>query len=279
MTAPAHRPQSDREYVGLLTQVMSNTFDADYETVAARRASEPASTRGAGPIWLAVGLAGFGVILGVSALSTEESQPGVEAERAELVQQIQTRQADLDAMSAETSTLQDEITGLSEAVAEESSTNQELTERLDSLAVAAGTTTVTGPGVTVTADDAPAGSGAGTGGTIIDRDLQLLANGLWEAGAEAVSINGQRLTTLTPISFAGEAITVNFKSISPPYVVQAIGDPETLPARLLETDAGATWTGLRSNLGIRFDVEEKPRMTLRGDPREHLRYASSGGGT
>lgn len=276
MTTPSHRPQPDREYVGLLTQVMSNTFDADYETVAARRAKEPARTRGSGPIWLAVGLAGFGVILGVSALSTEESQPGVEAERAELVQQIQARQADLDAMAAETSTLQDEITGLSEAVSEESSTNQELTERLDTLAVAAGTTTVSGPGVTVTTDDAPPGSGAGTGGTIIDRDLQLLANGLWEAGAEAVAINGQRLTTLTPISFAGEAITVNFKSISPPYVVQAIGDPETLPARLLETDAGVTWTSLRSNLGIRFDVEEKPRLTLRGDPREHLRYATTG---
>jgi len=276
MTAPAHRPQPAREYVGLLTEVMNNTFDADYETVAARRAGEPDRTGGSGSIWLAAGLAAFGVILGISALSTEESQSGVEAERAELVRQIQDRQAELDAMAGEVSSLQDQITDLSAAVDREVSTNQELTGRLEALSVASGTTSVTGPGVVVTVDDAPPGSGAGTGGTIIDRDLQLLVNGLWEAGAEAVAINGHRLTALTPISFAGEAITVNFKSISPPYVVQAIGDPETLPARLLETDAGVTWTGLRTNLGMRFDVEERARLTLRGDPREHLRYATLG---
>jgi uncharacterized protein YlxW (UPF0749 family) len=252
---------------------MNNTYDADYETVSARRAGAPRPTGGAGPVWLAVGLAAFGVILGMSALSTEEARPGVEAERAELVDQIQKRQSVLDALAGQASTLQDDITALSESVAAGVSNNQELNEQLDTLGVAAGTVAVSGPGVTVTTDDAPAGSDAGTGGTILDRDLQLLVNGLWEAGAEAVAVDGHRLTTLSPISFAGEAITVNFKSITPPYVVQAIGNPETLPARLLESDAGAAWTSLRANLGIRFDIEEKSRINLRGDPRDHLRYA------
>jgi uncharacterized protein YlxW (UPF0749 family) len=110
-----------------------------------------------------------------------------------------------------------------------------------------------------------------------DSDLQLLANGLWQAGAEAVSIGGQRLTTLSSIRYAGRAITVDYRSLTPPYVVLAIGDPDTLAARLLQTEAGSTWVSLRENYGIRFDIETSPEVTLPADPHDSLLYAREPG--
>ena len=98
------------------------------------------------------------------------------------------------------------------------------------------------------ADDAPATLGLPTGGVILDTDLQSLVNALWTAGAEAISINGNRLTSLTAIRFAGRAITVDYRSLTPPYVIDAIGNPETLPARLLETPGGQAWIGSEGEL-------------------------------
>ena len=63
-----------------------------------------------------------------------------------------------------------------------------------------------------------------------DGDLQLVVNALWAAGAEAISINGQRLGPTTAIRFAGEAVLVDFRPVTNPYEVSAIGDPDTLSA-------------------------------------------------
>jgi len=140
----------------------------------------------------------------------------------------------------------------------------------------AGTLAVSGPGMEITADDAPADR-PGNGGVILDTDLQALANALWMAGAEAISIDGHRLTSLTAIRFAGEAITVDNVSLTPPYDIVAIGDPATLPARLLETPGGQTWLGLQANFGITFDRVTKDDVTVPADPHEHLLYAKPEG--
>ena len=57
-----------------------------------------------------------------------------------------------------------------------------------------------------------------------------MVNALWAAGAEAISINGQRLGPTTAIRFAGEAVLVDFRPVTNPYEISAIGDPDTLPA-------------------------------------------------
>jgi len=58
---------------------------------------------------------------------------------------------------------------------------------------------------------------------IHDTDLQLVVNALWAAGAEAIAINGSRLVATTPIRSAGGTIVVNFRPLSPPFRVLAIG--------------------------------------------------------
>lgn len=264
-------PESTR-YVGLLTQVMTNTLDEDYQAAADRRAAageERPRPRAGG---LITGLALFGLLIGVAALSTQQNQPRLEAERDELISQIQAREESLDELQRMIGDTRDEITVLQENVADEVESSTALRRRLDSLGIAAGTVAVEGPGIVITADDAP-GADPRSGGVIRDHDLQALVNGLWEAGAEAISINGRRLTALASIRFAGQAITVNFQSLSPPYVIQAIGDPETLPAMLAQTEGGQLWLSLELNFGISYDYETEESMLIPAQPRDHLNYA------
>jgi uncharacterized protein YlxW (UPF0749 family) len=262
-----------RQYVGLLTQITDNTLDEDYRQVAEARTSTDSARGGLAGIGVVLVL--FGLLIGVSAVSTRQDQPRLEAERDELIDQIQSHEARLDEIESSSADLRDQIRILQDSVAEEIENSGALQARLEALGVSAGTLEVRGPGMTITVDDAPDSDGS-TGGVIRDQDLQKLVNGLWVAGAEAVAIDGHRLTSLTAIRFAGEAITVDYRSLTPPYVVDAIGDPSTLPARFTQSDGGQLWLSLEANFGIRFDSETKDSIVIPADPHEHLNYATRG---
>jgi uncharacterized protein YlxW (UPF0749 family) len=148
---------------------------------------------------------------------------------------------------------------------------QRLQARKQRLGMLSGALPVTGPGIVITADDAP-NAGAQQAGQVLDTDLQKLVNALWVAGAEAVSINGQRVTSRTAIRGAGSAITVNYRSLTRPYVVRAVGNPDTLPARLLETEGGRAWLDLQVNFGIEFDTETRSRIVVPGSPPAPSRF-------
>jgi uncharacterized protein YlxW (UPF0749 family) len=274
----APSPLPARHYDDLLTQIMGGAIDPDYRVAAARRdAPVPGRSQpSAGRTATVAAVAAFGVLIGVSALQTEEDRPAQVAERAQLVAQIHSRQTRLADLHSELTSLQEDVSTQQLRLGRQIVSQRQLDDQVTELATLAGATEVAGPGVTVTVDDAE-GSGSGLGGVVRDSDLQLLANGLWQAGAEAISINGQRLTTLTSIRYAGRAITVNYRSLTPPYVVQAIGDPDTLAARLLQSDAGSAWVSLRANYGIGFDIETSPEVTLPADPHASLRYAREEG--
>ena len=124
----------------------------------------------------------------------------------------------------------------------------------------------------VEVDDAPAG-GADARDRVLDIDLQILANGLWQAGAEAIAINGHRLSSLTAIRSAGDAITVDYRSLTRPYRVEAIGNPRTLPARFAETAAGAWWHELATNRQMGYEASTPASLVLPADPGLVLRHA------
>ena len=142
--------------------------------------------------------------------------------------------------------------------------------RLDRLGVLAGAVPVRGPGIRVVVDDAPGATSAKL--QVQGQDLQKLANGLWTVGAEAIAINGQRLTSLSAIRDAGSAVTVNYVSLRRPYTVSAIGNERTMGADLLDTSGGQTWATLQS-FGLKFDVNTKDTMLLPAAKRVTLRYA------
>ena len=152
---------------------------------------------------------------------------------------------------------------------------------LDRLSQLAGLTAVMGPGVVVTVDDAPAPSpGAEDGGSddlgqVLDVDLQEVVNGLWEAGAQAVSINGHRITSLSAIRGAGSAVLVDYRPLARPYVVMSIG-PTSMERAFKSGQAGEDLADLHSGYGIRFDVEQHDRGDRAGGHVGHAALSEGG---
>ena len=96
-----------------------------------------------------------------------------------------------------------------------------------------------------------------------DSDLAILVDGLWNAGAEAISVNGKRLTNLTAFRNVGPAIHIGITPLVPPYTVLVIGDPDTLPANLLESTFGQQWYSLVESLGFVYDIDPDDSLPAR----------------
>lgn len=250
----------------LLARLASQSLDDDYATVAARGGADglpPARSRRVTGAVFGVSLAVLAVLLTVSVVRTRDSASQLAADREALISRIQVEQEAVGQLQQQVDDLDAEVDRLRTASVELISAEAAVEDRLGRLQVVTGSVPVSGPGVRITVDDAADGSPQGR---VRDTDLQLLANGLWQAGAEAIAIGGQRLTTRSAIRTAGQAITVNYRSLSPPYVVTAIGDPETLPADFLETPAGQAFFDLRANFGIGFELQTPSALILPGRP-------------
>jgi uncharacterized protein YlxW (UPF0749 family) len=255
--------------MGLLAYLSENSLDEDYARVAARRdSSEKATKPRAGPTALVV-LAAFGLLVAVAGVQTSRGAAATAADHAALVRQINTRQARLNAEQTRLSRLHSEVRQVQQRLSSATTAGRAVKTRAAALGTTVGSRAVTGPGVKVVVDDSPSGV------QVQDRDLQLLVNALWQVGAEAVAINGQRVTSLTSIRTAGEAITVNYRYLNTPYVVRAIGNKSRMPASLLDTAGGQRFLALRSDYGVRFEIDTEDSMTLPPDHRVRLRDATS----
>ena len=248
MSAPTvRRPDASMD---LLRQITEQPIDPDYAAVAARQhggdADDPAPTDGRRrPLRWALTLAAVlaGTLFAIGAVQTTQRAPLLASERQELIARITAAETAQDAQRARVAALDADITGLRTTAASGDTEAEARLAQIEELGIDVGTVAVTGGGVVVTVDDAP-GSQGDARDRVLDQDLQILVNGLWEAGAEAISVNGHRLSTLTAIRGAGEAITVDYRSLTRPYVVEAIGDQRTLPASFAQTTrvpGGTTW--------------------------------------
>lgn len=260
----------------LLDFITTHSMDEDYAHVAARptREKAPQQTRPGLAALVAMGL--FGLLVATAAVQTARNAGEESGGRDSLVTQVKARTAQVDARRARVTSLREEIASLQMLYLETTSQGRLLSARLDRLGVATGALPVTGPGVKVVVDDAP--GAVGPVEQVLDEDLQKLVNALWASGAEAISINGQRLSNLSAIRSAGQAITVNFVSLRRPYTVLAIGNPDTMPARFVETEHGRDWLDLRTVNGLQFTMTSEDSIRLVPAParRLTLRHARQG---
>lgn len=247
----------------LLKQIVAQPIDPDYAVVAAREPDRHKRHSTSSRLAFAVIALVIGVLFAVAAVQTTRSRPEAAKERDQLVARIKTAQARRDTLRNQSNALAAQNARLRSAALGTDAQAQRLRTRLAGLETTTGADSVSGPGLKIVVDDAPGNS---QNGQVLDVDLQVLVNGLWGAGAEAIQINGQRITALTAIREAGQAITVNYVSLNPPYEVDAIGDPRTLQARLLETSAGPWWNALKNNQGMRYDISESRQLRLNGVP-------------
>lgn len=108
-----------------------------------------------------------------------------------------------------------------------------VTEQLEASEKLAGTIALTGPGVTVTMSDSKNPNLTSETSLIHDSDIRTVVNELFASGAEAVSINGERLVSTSSIRCVGPTVIINNTRLSVPFVITAIGDPKTLEAGLI----------------------------------------------
>jgi uncharacterized protein YlxW (UPF0749 family) len=208
----------------------------------------------------------------VAASTTSSQLPADDTARADLVAQLKKGRADLADERGQVEALRRDVATLRDDVLGSTKLSGQLRAQLSALGVAAGTTAVRGPGIVMEIDDA---SGATDDrNKVLDMDLQRIANGLWEAGAEAIAINGQRLGALSAIRGAGAAITVNFRSLNRPYVISVIGDRAALPGRFAESTSGRAWLDVQRRVKLRFQLHTAKMVELPAVPTRTLRYAS-----
>jgi uncharacterized protein YlxW (UPF0749 family) len=268
-TAPASTPTQRPvdASMDLLNQIIRQPVDPDYALVKAR---------GDGPTRRGIAFAVVAIVIGamfaVAAVQTNRSAPVLAGERTELISRIKAAETEQDRLRERATALADEIATLRAGALGDDDTASALQSQINALDPIVGNVAVKGPGLLVVVDDAPTG-GDQRQDRVLDMDLQVLVNGLWQAGSEAIAINGHRLSTLTAIRGAGDAITVDYRSLTRPYRVEAIGDPRTLHARYVESSGGIAWNELAQNRRMRYEISSMEEMTLEADPGMVLRYA------
>ena len=135
---------------------------------------------------------------------------------------------------------------------------KELSSDLARAQFLAGLTDVKGPGVVVTLNDSkkpmpPMPAGFAPPNIIHDTDIAAVVNELKAAGAEAISVNGQRIVAVSPVRCVGPTVMVNFTPQTPPFVIKAIGNPKTLYTAI-ELPGGVT-QGIRATDPAMFTTQ------------------------
>lgn len=273
--------------MSLLVDMMQDTLDQGYAERAARRrspvaAAAPRERRRSGLVSLAA-LVAVGAVTGTAVAQVRDRSAADQGLRGELAAEVAERTAQSDALAARVARLRDEVAAVREQALGTDAAGRAAARRLATASAVSGTTAVRGPGIVVTVDDAdtddPEGPDPLRGGTVpegrvSDTDLQDVVNGLWAAGAEAVAVNGQRLTALSAIRSAGESVLVDLRPLAPPYVVEAVGDPAALEVGFVDGPSGRRLTTLTSLYGLRFEVRRADELTLRAAGLPRLRHAT-----
>lgn len=283
MTTPDGGPRDGNERrtftPDFLTELFRNPLEPGYADAAARRA------RGEGPSGTtrtlisgvsALTMVVLGFLLVVAYQQTVADEPARSRAHDTLVDQVQDRRADTGELQDRADELRAEVAALRER-----ELGGAAVARLRDLEAATGLAPVRGGGAKVQLSDGPTPINPLTGerkteARVKDTDLQLASNALWAGGAEAIAINGQRLTATSTIRQAGEAILVDFRPVSSPYEVIAIG-PENLADKFRAGYAGQFFEELVRRFAMSIDTSEVENVTLPAATELKLRVAETAG--
>ena len=156
---------------------------------------------------------------------------------------------------------EDELAKLREKVLSQNTDSENIKGQLNDINILLGYREVSGQGLIITLKDANASTvkGNATDFIVHDGDLLEVVNALKNAGAEAISINDQRIVNPTAITCAGNIIKVNGEKLGSPFVIKAIGLTEKLNGAL--TMPGG-YLELLENDGVQVKTEETTNIVI-----------------
>ncbi|MET8061417.1 DUF881 domain-containing protein [Streptomyces microflavus] len=276
--SPPARPDAS---MSLLNNVMDHSLDDGYAEASARRRADgsaglPRTLKS--KLGLAAGLVVAALVVTLGAAEARVSAPVVAKEREELIDRINAETRAADTLESDVDKLRTDVSERQRKALERHGGDQG-----ELVALLSGATPVEGPGVKLVVDDAKNTDQGGGGpresssfadtGRVRDRDMQRVVNGLWESGAEAIAINGQRLTALSAIRAAGDAILVDNRPLVPPYTVLAVGDGKNLAAAFQDSADGQYLNALKESFDIRTSLSEQAKVRLPAAPSLIVRTA------
>lgn len=246
----------------LLRALLSEHLDPGYAAAAARRSRSTSPPRRrarvAGWFWQALAAMLVATVFAAAVAQARSVAPGVRSAQQLLATSVRSTQAAAAKLAQRRSALAARVDDVQRLALADNAAGQRLLTQLDALSLAAASTAVIGPGLTVTITDPGVGPNLsdvskqrvkGSRQIILDRDLQLVVNSLWASGAEAISVAGTRIGPNVTIRQAGGAILVDNNPTSSPYTILAVGpkhgmrdmfgnSPGLHRLRLLETSYG-----------------------------------------
>ncbi|MCL7452630.1 MAG: DUF881 domain-containing protein [Anaerolineae bacterium] len=211
-----------------------------------------------------------GLILGLLlALGWSSQAPNY---AAEVGRQSSTVRLSIEKLEREQQDLKATLAMLREELAQQRLAAAADTDRLEALGaelerqqLLAGLAPVQGPGVTVILDDSEAQipvAGDPNAYIIHEHDLRDIVNVLWMAGSESIAINNERLVNSSSIYCVGSTVMVNDTRLSPPYRIQAIGNPRVQQDYLRNPSYLRSIKEKQRLYSLRFEVEARSSLTL-----------------
>lgn len=261
----------------LLTVITEQSLDLDYEHAArrkARRSAEPAggpTGAGASAHGITVGttivVVVFGVLLAMAAIQTLRTAAVRNASNAELISRIDARRTALTDLQRRTAQVQQSTANLRSTSTGLGKQLQQANGTIQHDGQLAGFAAASGPGVQAVVADAPDGNPSGQ---VRDEDLAKLVNGLWRAGATAISVNGERLTAASALRNSGTVIRTNGVSLSSPYTVLALGNAATMVPAFEQSTTGHQFDLLVQRFDMPFTLQNESKLTLPPAPASLL---------
>ncbi|MET1006081.1 MAG: DUF881 domain-containing protein [Propionibacteriaceae bacterium] len=201
-------------------------------------------------------LAGLMVIASALNARGTDLRPGRNTDLVSLVQS-ESRQNTL--LASQLTMLRADVDELSR----ESNTDPGLEPQVEQQAALAGLRPVVGPAVSVTLNDAPetvAAVGVDADLLVVhQQDIQAVVNALWSGGAEAMTIQGQRVISTTGIKCVGNTVVLHGIPYAPPYVVSAIGDQQRLQNALANSDYVRIYKQYVDAYGLKYEESSVSR--------------------
>lgn len=188
---------------------------------------------------------------------------------AELIVAQQRRVAALDATA---NRLRRQIEAATDEASRGDARVAELQAANDALATPVGLSALKGPGLHITLDDAPRldpgeqrpGNPQPDDLVVHEQDVLAVINAMWAGGADAVSVMGDRIIGTSAVRCVGNTMLLHGKVYSPPFVVEAIGDPGRLSRALEESRGVQLFQSFVEAYGVGFSVTEVDEVTVRG---------------
>ncbi|WP_375498954.1 DUF881 domain-containing protein [uncultured Jatrophihabitans sp.] len=277
---PPSLRSTNRESAQLLIDLVNDTLDPGYAAAAAQHGPDGARRSWDRPA-VALGCLLIGFVLVVAYDHTHRSAPETQQVHDSLVQRVRAAQARANTLAGQLGQAERSLSSEQNRVLP--SSGAAARARLSGQ-VAAGELAVHGPGLTVTLRGPKAAKTTASNGRVgsdslaatsvlTDRDVRSVVNELWADGAEAIAVNGVRLTPTSAIRFAGEAVLVDFQPITAPYTIAAVGDADALSTNFAQSAVASRYQTLVSADGIGFSVDTRSRIELRAGVPGTLRYA------